>query len=169
MNCSRASIFKKAQYQPHSTELLRQYLKYVNFLVYFQFDVRNVTQTEVMADAIQIINCVDMVSNCREQTNDEVDGIQSAIQRIVILRLRAISVLFSTLFYFQYFRQLLTRVSIVYIETWQGGDQIEKSTDIKQTLISFLDYSSKNLYQQHSDARHLLTYVKIPTHSYTTL
>jgi hypothetical protein len=60
---------------------------------------------------------------------------------------------------FQYFRTLNTRVSIVYIETWQGSNQtpIDKSQDISRALHNFNDYTSRKLYKVERDTTQLLT------------
>lgn len=48
-----------------------------------------------------------------------------------------------------YFRTLNTRVSVVYIETWQGGNQvtIDRKEDIGRALANFNDYTSRNLFK----------------------
>lgn len=48
-----------------------------------------------------------------------------------------------------YFRTLNTRVSVVYIETWQGGNQvtIDRSQDISRALANFNDYTSRKLFK----------------------
>ncbi|XP_050295580.1 disintegrin and metalloproteinase domain-containing protein 11 isoform X3 [Anthonomus grandis grandis] len=58
-----------------------------------------------------------------------------------------------------YFRTLNTRVSVVYIETWQGGDkaQINRHLDIGHALSSFNDYTSRNLFTVDKDTTQLLT------------
>ncbi|XP_054286585.1 disintegrin and metalloproteinase domain-containing protein 12 isoform X4 [Macrosteles quadrilineatus] len=58
-----------------------------------------------------------------------------------------------------YFRTLNTRVSIVYIETWQGSNQtpIDKSQDISRALHNFNDYTSRKLYKVERDTTQLLT------------
>ncbi|XP_066909274.1 disintegrin and metalloproteinase domain-containing protein 12 isoform X4 [Halyomorpha halys] len=58
-----------------------------------------------------------------------------------------------------YFRTLNTRVSIVYIETWQGSNQalIDKSEDISRALLNFNDYTSRKLYRVEKDTAQLLT------------
>ncbi|XP_011502475.1 PREDICTED: disintegrin and metalloproteinase domain-containing protein 11 isoform X3 [Ceratosolen solmsi marchali] len=57
-----------------------------------------------------------------------------------------------------YFRTLNTRVSVVYIETWQGGNQItiDKSTDISRALLNFNDYMTRKIQISHDTAQ-LLT------------
>lgn len=59
---------------------------------------------------------------------------------------------------FQYFRTLNTRVSVVYIETWQGGNQItiDKGTDISRALSNFDDYKTR-MFQITHDTAQLLT------------
>ncbi|XP_031781121.1 zinc metalloproteinase-disintegrin-like NaMP isoform X4 [Nasonia vitripennis] len=58
-----------------------------------------------------------------------------------------------------YFRTLNTRVSVVYIETWQGGNQIliDKNTDISRVLLNFNDYKTRNRFQISHDTAQLLT------------
>ncbi|XP_033231611.1 disintegrin and metalloproteinase domain-containing protein 19 isoform X2 [Belonocnema kinseyi] len=58
-----------------------------------------------------------------------------------------------------YFRTLNTRVSVVYIETWQGGNQapIDKSMDIGRALLNFNDYTMRKMYQISPDTTQLLT------------
>lgn len=59
----------------------------------------------------------------------------------------------------QYFRTLNTRVSVVYIETWQGSNQapIDKSQDISRALLNFNDYTSRKLFRVDKDTTQLLT------------
>ncbi|XP_073970527.1 disintegrin and metalloproteinase domain-containing protein mind-meld isoform X5 [Rhodnius prolixus] len=58
-----------------------------------------------------------------------------------------------------YFRTLNTRVSVVYIETWQGANQavIDKTQDISRALLNFNDYTSRNLFHIDKDTAQLLT------------
>ncbi|KAK9501700.1 hypothetical protein O3M35_012376 [Rhynocoris fuscipes] len=58
-----------------------------------------------------------------------------------------------------YFRTLNTRVSVVYIETWQGANQvlIDKTQDISRALMNFNDYTSRNLFHIEKDTAQLLT------------
>ncbi|XP_012219541.2 disintegrin and metalloproteinase domain-containing protein 12 isoform X12 [Linepithema humile] len=56
-----------------------------------------------------------------------------------------------------YFRTLNTRVSVVYIETWQGSNQAKIESDIGQTLSNFNDYTMRRMYHITQDTIQLLT------------
>ncbi|XP_044003576.1 disintegrin and metalloproteinase domain-containing protein 11 isoform X10 [Aphidius gifuensis] len=58
-----------------------------------------------------------------------------------------------------YFRTLNTRVSVVYIETWLGGNRatIESGMEIGRALQNFNDYALRKMYQVHPDTIQLLT------------
>ncbi|XP_035721048.1 disintegrin and metalloproteinase domain-containing protein 11-like isoform X18 [Vespa mandarinia] len=58
-----------------------------------------------------------------------------------------------------YFCKLKTRVSVVYIETWQGGNQMEitKDMDIDEALLKFSDYMFRRIYNGAQDTTQLLT------------
>jgi len=59
----------------------------------------------------------------------------------------------------QYFRTINTRVSVVYIETWQGANQalIDKNKEISTALLNFNEYSSHALFNIGKDTAQLLT------------
>lgn len=58
----------------------------------------------------------------------------------------------------QYFRTLNTRVSVVYIETWNTNQaQIDGGKDISKAISSFNDYTSRNLFKVDKDTTQLLT------------
>ncbi|KAG5678287.1 hypothetical protein PVAND_007974 [Polypedilum vanderplanki] len=58
-----------------------------------------------------------------------------------------------------YFRTLNTRVSVVYIETWQGQNQaqIDGSKDISKAVSNFNDYTTRKLHNIDKDTTQLLT------------
>ncbi|XP_070509632.1 disintegrin and metalloproteinase domain-containing protein 12 isoform X4 [Chironomus tepperi] len=58
-----------------------------------------------------------------------------------------------------YFRTLNTRVSVVYIETWQGQNQaqIDGSKDISKAVSNFNDYTTRKLHSIDKDTTQLLT------------
>ncbi|XP_021701471.1 disintegrin and metalloproteinase domain-containing protein 30 isoform X9 [Aedes aegypti] len=58
-----------------------------------------------------------------------------------------------------YFRTVNTRVSVVYIETWQGLNQakIDGGQDISKAISNFNDYTTRNLYKIDKDTTQLLT------------
>uniref|UniRef100_A0A1B0DA74 Uncharacterized protein n=1 Tax=Phlebotomus papatasi TaxID=29031 RepID=A0A1B0DA74_PHLPP len=58
-----------------------------------------------------------------------------------------------------YFRTLNTRVSVVYIETWQQSNkaQIDGGKDISKAISNFNDYTSRNLFKIDKDTTQLLT------------
>lgn len=59
----------------------------------------------------------------------------------------------------QYFRTLNTRVSLVYIESWQSADQadIERKQDITRAIQKFSDYTARKLFKIEKDTTQLLT------------
>ncbi|XP_050542400.1 disintegrin and metalloproteinase domain-containing protein unc-71 isoform X3 [Daktulosphaira vitifoliae] len=58
-----------------------------------------------------------------------------------------------------YFRTINTRVSVVYIETWQGANQapIDKNQEISAALLNFNEYSSRELFNVAKDTAQLLS------------
>lgn len=61
----------------------------------------------------------------------------------------------------QYFKNSLnTRLSIVYIETWQEQNQapgFARQKNIHQALVDFSDYVGRKLYTVDKDSTQLLT------------
>ncbi|CAG5011309.1 unnamed protein product [Parnassius apollo] len=63
-----------------------------------------------------------------------------------------------------YFRTLNTRVSLVYIESWQSADQadIDKKQDITRAIQKFSDYTARKLFKIEKDTTQLLTGLTFP-------
>ncbi|XP_060810887.1 disintegrin and metalloproteinase domain-containing protein 22 isoform X2 [Amyelois transitella] len=63
-----------------------------------------------------------------------------------------------------YFRTLNTRVSLVYIESWQSADQadIDKKQDITRAILKFSDYTARKLFKVDKDTTQLLTGITFP-------
>lgn len=124
---------------------VRDATKYIETAVIIDkamFDKRNgSTRAEVVHDAIQVANIADLVRY------------KIHFHPNVILYNRNIFQLL------QYFRTLNTRVSVVYIETWQGQNQaqIDSGKDISKAISSFNDYTSRKLFKIDKDTTQLLT------------
>ncbi|VVC39377.1 Hypothetical protein CINCED_3A019380 [Cinara cedri] len=58
-----------------------------------------------------------------------------------------------------YFRTINTRVSVVYIETWQGANQalIDKNKEINVAMLNFNEYTKSVLFNIGKDTAQLLT------------
>ena len=69
--------------------------------------------------------------------------------------------LYFHLFVFQYFKNSLnTRLSIVYIETWQDQNQaagFARQRNIQQAMKDFSEYVGRKLYTVDRDTTQLLT------------
>jgi Reprolysin (M12B) family zinc metalloprotease len=54
---------------------------------------------------------------------------------------------------------LNTRVSVVYIETWQNTNQamVDRNQDISRALLNFNDYTSRKLFKIDKDTTQLLS------------
>lgn len=103
------------------------------------FDKRNgSTRAEVVHDAIQVANIADLVSFKEKRRRKNTFMMNVPLQ---------------------YFRTLNTRVSVVYIETWQGQNQaqIDGGKDISKAISSFQDYTSRKLFKIEKDTTQLLT------------
>ncbi|KAM3961771.1 LOW QUALITY PROTEIN: disintegrin and metalloproteinase domain-containing protein mind-meld [Aphomia sociella] len=63
-----------------------------------------------------------------------------------------------------YFRTLNTRVSLVYIESWQSADQadIDRKQDITRAILKFSDYTARKLFKVDKDTTQLLTGLTFP-------
>ncbi|XP_048479376.1 disintegrin and metalloproteinase domain-containing protein 11 isoform X5 [Plutella xylostella] len=63
-----------------------------------------------------------------------------------------------------YFRTLNTRVSLVYIESWQGADQadIDRKQDVTRAILKFNDYTARKLFKIEKDTTQLLTGLTFP-------
>ncbi|KAL0841707.1 hypothetical protein ABMA28_013979 [Loxostege sticticalis] len=63
-----------------------------------------------------------------------------------------------------YFRTLNTRVSLVYIESWQSADQadIDRKQDITRAILKFSDYTARKLFKIDKDTTQLLTGLTFP-------
>ena len=63
--------------------------------------------------------------------------------------------------FFQYFKtSLKTRLSIVYVETWEDQDQasgISKQVDINKALEDLSSYATRKLYDIEKDTTQMFT------------
>ncbi|XP_039747128.1 disintegrin and metalloproteinase domain-containing protein 11 isoform X2 [Pararge aegeria] len=63
-----------------------------------------------------------------------------------------------------YFRTLNTRVSVVYIESWQSADQadFDRKHDITKAIQKFSDYAARKLYKIEKDTTQFLSGTSFP-------
>ncbi|XP_014666722.1 PREDICTED: uncharacterized protein LOC106808494 [Priapulus caudatus] len=59
-----------------------------------------------------------------------------------------------------YFRLLSTKLVVVYVEVWGIEERMDASTDVRQTLLNFMDYSQSALFRVAYDSAQLLTGTK---------
>nr|CAD7205702.1 unnamed protein product [Timema douglasi] len=134
---------------------VREATKYIETAIVIDkamFEKRNgSTRAEVVHDAIQVANIADLVRNHW--------GHLQITHLHWLTKCVRVRVPDTVLFVSQYFRTLNTRVSVVYIETWQGSNQapIDKSQDISRALLNFNDYTSRKLFKVDKDTTQLLT------------
>ncbi|KAK6634656.1 hypothetical protein RUM43_012057 [Polyplax serrata] len=118
---------------------VREATKYVETALVLDkamFEKRNgSTRSDVIHDAIQVANIADLV------------GISGIWDLLISYG--------SDLYY----RALNTRISIVYIETWQSVNKvtIDKNQDISRALLNFNDYTSRKMFKIDKDTSQLLT------------
>ena len=105
------------------------------------FDKRpHSSRKDVIHDAIQVVNIADLVSGLERE---------NWVHFLILL----VSL--------QYFKNSLnTRLSLVYVETWQEQDQapgFSRQRNIQQAMINFSDYAGRKLYTVDKDTTQLLT------------
>lgn len=136
----------------------------------FQFEKRNgSTRSDVIHDAIQVANIADLVGisglwDLLISYGSDLISLDGNVHQPhkMSLNLRKSNIRFLLLF-LQYYRALNTRISIVYIETWQSVNKvtIDKNQDISRALLNFNDYTSRKMFKIDKDTSQLLTWVKI--------
>lgn len=124
---------------------VREAIKYIETAIVVDkamFDKRNgSTRADVVHDAVQVANIADLVSAVVSSGYNGC-GANGDNQKKTL----------------QYFRTLNTRVSVVYIETWNTNQaQIDGGKDISKAISSFNDYTSRNLFKVDKDTTQLLT------------